>query len=864
LEDGRAIGSGFVVDRQGAVVTNYHVIEGAKSAQVVFADKRTAPVMGYLAIEPDRDLALIRINVPAGGLTPLPIAADLPRKGEGVAAFGAPKGFSFTASEGIVSAVRTGEEIRETLASSAGFDLYARLGFGLDAVWIQTSAPISDGNSGGPLLNMRGQVIGVNTWGHSGGQNLNFAGAAPAVIEIITKSDAPLKPLAGLPASRSHDSLAGTPEPVPGPSEDTGGVELPDHVTTRGTPGEIHSFTLHSGAVTDLAVSPSGRYLATAGADKTVCIVDLPTLETIHRLKADVGQFTAVAFSHDGEYLATGSTSGALEKSNLRIWEVESGKQVVGFSDRGSATQSVRFSPGGRFLVSTHGGGVADLRVFPRIHGVNAIVGRDRNLPCFGADFSPDGQYMALAGGDGQMYVWSLVGSPRSAGDMLGHNGAVLGMAFSPNGKFIASCGEDGEARIWSDWVTSGNWKTVRELAGKAPVTDVAWSPDGTWLATACADNRVRVWDLAKGKTRNVFSGHRKTVTSVAFLNSGDYLVSSSEDGTARLWQLGTGDKRPAGTDVAATPTQRRNKPDKKANEAVPTGDELAAVTKTVQGIFQDELAKAKLPTQKRELAETILRHGQEEKNTAAERYALLSEARRLAIESGATSAALDATDELIAWFDVDAVELQVETVQKLGQTVRLNQDRIELAAVALQFAAESYSSDRYGEAASLAAVASVAANKARDAKLIQAARQWSQRTREAEAPWDEYQTALEQLKAKPTDSAAHLAVGTYLCFSRGDWQAGLKHLAQGSDAKLRAVAARDLAAPADAESRIAIGRSWRELAETAHQDHRQAYLAAAHYWYTKALPDQSGLGKLKIEDLLKDIGEIPAEMQRK
>ncbi len=52
-------------------------------------------------------------------------------------------------------------------------------------------------------------------------------------------------------------------------------------------------------------------------------------------------------------------------------------------------------------------------------------------------------------------------------------------------------------------------------------------------------------------------------------------------------------------------------------------------------------------------------------------------------------------------------------------------------------------------------------------------------------------------------------------------------------------------------------------LAETAHQDHRQACLAAAHYWYSKALPDQSGLAKLKIEELLKTIGEIPAELLR-
>src|SRR5690606_502952 len=98
---------------------------------------------------------------------PLKIATTLPKKGETTIAFGSPLGLSFTASNGIVSAVRLEDELRNEA-----------LGLNLNVTWIQTTSPISPGNSGGPLMNDRGEVIGINTLivgaAHAG-QNLNFA-----------------------------------------------------------------------------------------------------------------------------------------------------------------------------------------------------------------------------------------------------------------------------------------------------------------------------------------------------------------------------------------------------------------------------------------------------------------------------------------------------------------------------------------------------------------------------------------------------------------------------------------------------------------------------------------------------------------
>lgn len=110
-------GSGFIVDAAtGLVVTNYHVIEGAIRARVRFHNKLSAEVEGFLAVDPDRDLALLRLKTEAQLPPPLPLRPDLPRKGEDVAAFGAPLGFESTVSSGNISAVRDGQEIQEVFA----------------------------------------------------------------------------------------------------------------------------------------------------------------------------------------------------------------------------------------------------------------------------------------------------------------------------------------------------------------------------------------------------------------------------------------------------------------------------------------------------------------------------------------------------------------------------------------------------------------------------------------------------------------------------------------------------------------------------------------------------------------------------
>jgi len=170
-----SLGSGFVVDRDGYIVTNYHVIEDAQEIEVNFSgdDRVPAKIVGS---DPSTDLAVLKIDAQSRALTPLPLGnSDDVHVGDAVVAIGNPFGLERSVTAGIVSALQR--------------DLTAPNGYTIDKV-IQTDAPINQGNSGGPLLNARGQVIGVNSQISSetgGNVGIGFAVPVNTVKEVVSQ-----------------------------------------------------------------------------------------------------------------------------------------------------------------------------------------------------------------------------------------------------------------------------------------------------------------------------------------------------------------------------------------------------------------------------------------------------------------------------------------------------------------------------------------------------------------------------------------------------------------------------------------------------------------------------------------------------
>jgi serine protease Do len=165
----RSLGSGFIIDQEGYIVTNNHVVENADKIEVIFKDEKEfdAEIVGR---DPNTDLALIKIKAKRD----LPVLAfgdseDL-QVGQWVMAIGNPFGLDHTVTAGIVSA-------KGRVIGSGPYDDF-----------IQTDASINPGNSGGPLLNMKGEVIGINTAIVAGGQGIGFAipvNLAKGIIEQL-------------------------------------------------------------------------------------------------------------------------------------------------------------------------------------------------------------------------------------------------------------------------------------------------------------------------------------------------------------------------------------------------------------------------------------------------------------------------------------------------------------------------------------------------------------------------------------------------------------------------------------------------------------------------------------------------------
>lgn len=181
-----AMGSGFVVDDQGRIATNYHVIDGAAHAEAQFKDGQKSEITGYWLVDKAHDLAVLQLADRRDSALSLAGDADL-QQGDDVVAIGHPSGFNFTVSTGIVSAVRTPADLPE--------EVLALLNPADDSVWIQTTAPISPGNSGGPLLTWSGDVIGINTWISLGGQNLAFATHVKHLEELLRDLPEAITPL---------------------------------------------------------------------------------------------------------------------------------------------------------------------------------------------------------------------------------------------------------------------------------------------------------------------------------------------------------------------------------------------------------------------------------------------------------------------------------------------------------------------------------------------------------------------------------------------------------------------------------------------------------------------------------------------
>ncbi len=159
--------TGFFVNRKGHLITNYHVFKNVYKAEVRTSDGKTYPISSALAENRAVDLIKVKVDIPEGAVRWVEISDELPLAAEKIMVLGSPMGLEKTVTEGIVSALRTIHKKEDIF---------------------QISAPISKGSSGSPVINMRGEVIGVATFQIVDGQNLNFAVPGKYVVDLSPES----------------------------------------------------------------------------------------------------------------------------------------------------------------------------------------------------------------------------------------------------------------------------------------------------------------------------------------------------------------------------------------------------------------------------------------------------------------------------------------------------------------------------------------------------------------------------------------------------------------------------------------------------------------------------------------------------
>jgi tetratricopeptide (TPR) repeat protein len=287
--------------------------------------------------------------------------------------------------------------------------------------------------------------------------------------------------------------------------------------------------------------------------------------------------------------------------------------------------------------------------------------------------------------------------------------------------------------------------------------------------------------------------------------------------------------------------------------QPVPNPTQLAEAEKLIREVHKANYARKK-PAEIQAFAAKLLEEGIETKDKPATQYVLLREAIDLAAGSGDLLLAMRGVDELEYRYIVDGLETRIAVLTGASQVQQLPPTMRAITEMALALAEDQVEADQYAAAIRLLTIASAAVRKANSIALQNRVAAASKQVDELTQEYATAKPAIDALHRNPGNAEASLKVGRFIAFFKGNWGAGLPHLARSSDAQVRAAATKDLAGPEEAAAQVAVADAWWDLADAERGTAKTQLLLHAKEWYEQAAAKLSGFSKTQVDKRLKDI----------
>lgn len=306
------------------------------------------------------------------------------------------------------------------------------------------------------------------------------------------------------------------------------GAANPDGSPAPGAGATAREYLGHTGGVNDLAVTPDGQLVVTAGDDKTVRVWEAKTGKPVRSFQGHLAKVLGVAVRPDGRQVASAGADGS-----VRLWDLSPTDDHRVLADAAGPVWAAAVSPDGKRLAAA--GADKVIRLYDPETGKpdGTLAGHTAAVTAL-AFVTPD--RLASAGGDRVVRVWDL-GAKKTVHELAGHELPVLTLAAGPDGKLLVSGAADRTARGWDPAAGKPLWTWT----GKSAVTGLAVRPGGKEVAVGTADGGLTVLDVsgAAPKERSARTAHVAGVAGAAYSPDGSRLATAGGDGVLRVWTVG-------------------------------------------------------------------------------------------------------------------------------------------------------------------------------------------------------------------------------------------------------------------------------------------------------------------------------------